>query len=246
MNSSLVLCYHAVSSSWSGTLAVSPRALQGQLELALRRGYEAMTFSELVAGGGAGRTLAVTFDDAYRSVHDLARPVLHRLGIPATVFAPTDFVGRDAPMSWPGIEHHAAGRHARELRPMSWEQLGALQAEGWEVGSHTASHPHLTRLADDQLDAEMLRSRRMLEQRLGRPCRSIAYPYGDADARVARAAERAGYLAGADLGPAAGERGPLLWPRIGVYPQDRRWRYAVKLSPTLRRVHAGLRPPRRP
>jgi len=246
MTSSLVLCYHAVSGSWPGTLAVSPRTLQGQLELALRRGYEPTTFSDLVARGGPGRALAVTFDDAYRSVYDLARPVLARLGVPGTVFAATGFIGRERPMSWPGIERWAGGRHAGELRPMSWEQLAALQAEGWEIGSHSVSHPHLTRLPDEQLDAELARSRRTLEQRLGRPCRSIAYPYGDADARVARAAKRAGYLAGADLGPARGERGPLLWPRIGVYPQDRRWRYAVKLSPTVRRVHAGLRAPRRP
>ena len=88
-------------------------------------------------------------------------------------------------MSWPGIDHWAGGPHEHELEPMSWEELGRLAAAGWEVGSHTRSHPLLTQVADDDsLAGELAQSKAVIESRLDRPCESIAYPYGDHDDRV--------------------------------------------------------------
>ena len=46
----------------------------------------------------------MTFDDAYRSVYEQARPVLESLGVPATVFVPTALVGSERPMAWPGTD----------------------------------------------------------------------------------------------------------------------------------------------
>ena len=93
--------------------------------------------------------LAVTFDDAYRSVIELAFPILSRLGLVGTVFVPTRFAGGEEPMSWPGIDQWVGGPHERELVPMSWEELGRLAEAGWEIGSPHVSHPRLTQVADD-------------------------------------------------------------------------------------------------
>ena len=57
--------------------------------------------------------LAVTFDDAYRSVGELAVPVLAELGVPATVFAPTAFVGDPEPRGWEGTDEWASTRAGR-------------------------------------------------------------------------------------------------------------------------------------
>ena len=52
-------------------------------------------------------------------------PILDDVGFPATVFVPTDYPERPAePMSWDGIDGWLGGPYERELRPMSWEQLG--------------------------------------------------------------------------------------------------------------------------
>src|SRR4051794_5860117 len=186
----LVLCYHAVSTTWTADLSITPERLERQLSLLVGRGYRGDTFTDAVTTSQTGRILVVTFDDAYRSVIELARPILAALGLPGTVYAPTDYVGSERPMSWPGIDHWSDGPHERELIPMGWDELGRLADDGWEVGSHTRSHPHLTQVEDDgALDGELAESRRLIEERLSRACRSIAYPYGDHDDRVVAATE---------------------------------------------------------
>ena len=75
-----------------------------------------------------------------------------------------------------------------------------------------------------------------MERELGRPCRSIAYPYGDVDERVIEAAGAAGYAAGASLPKKLISRGPLDYPRVGVYHVDDLGRFKLKVSPVVRRV----------
>jgi peptidoglycan/xylan/chitin deacetylase (PgdA/CDA1 family) len=243
MSDVLALCYHAVSETWPAALSVTPERLRGQLALLLDRGYAPVTFSRAVLDPPPGRCVAVTFDDAYLSVHTLARPILAELGVVATVFAPTDFVARPEPMRWPGIERWLGTVHEPELRPMSWAQLAALVAGGWEVGSHTARHPRLTELGDLALDSELAASRAECERRLGTACTAIAYPFGDVDPRVRRAAGRAGYVAGAGLSSTWYRPRELEFPRVGVYFGDHRLRYRLKVSPLVRllRLERGRR-----
>lgn len=235
----LVLCYHAVSDRWASPLAVTPDQLERQLGLLVRRGYRGATFERAVtAPPSSSRTLAVTFDDGYRSVFTHARGILERLGLPGTVFVPTDLIGGRAPLSWPGIDHWLGGPHEHELTGMSWDELRSLQEAGWEIGSHTCSHPRLSQLDDRELLHELRDSRRVCEQRLG-DCRTLALPYGDGDARVVPAAMAAGYAAVAGL-PSHRVSSPG-WPRVGVYPADRLGRFRVKVARPVRTVSALMR-----
>ena len=118
MSDVVVLCYHAVSPDWPAQLSVTPERFEHQLRELVGRGYRGATFTEAVTSPPHPRTLAVTFDDGMRSVLERARPVLGRLGLPATVFVPTDLVGSEGPMSWRGIEQWVDGEHGRELVPL--------------------------------------------------------------------------------------------------------------------------------
>ncbi|HWC07707.1 MAG TPA: polysaccharide deacetylase family protein, partial [Solirubrobacterales bacterium] len=128
----LVLCYHAVSPSWPSELAVTPEALREQLSSLLAEGYKPVTFSEAaLARGGEEKLVAATFDDAFLSVFEHGRPVLAELGVPATLYVPTNFPGSGVPFplpeaAWIGSEH------AAELAVMSWDQVRQLRDEGWE------------------------------------------------------------------------------------------------------------------
>ena len=102
-----------------------------------------------------------------RSVLERALPLLARLGLPATVFVPTDLVGADEPMSWRGIEQWASGEYERELVPLTGTSCGALRAAGWEIGSHSRTHARLATLDDDGLADELAGSRERLEAELG-------------------------------------------------------------------------------
>lgn len=234
----LVLCYHAVSEGWPADLSVPPDRLEAQLGALIARGYRGATFTQAVLDPPAARTLAVTFDDAYRSVLTLALPILERLGLPGTVFAPTAYIGLDT-MSWPGIDHFLRGPHEPELTPMTWAELQLLADDGWEIGSHTRTHPRLTRLTNSELETELAGSRMDYERALGTPCRSLAYPYGDHDARVVAASAAAGYEAACTLPSKLHPPIPLRWPRIGVYNADRVTSFRLKVSPVVRRLRGS-------
>ena len=195
----LVLCYHAVSDEWPSRLAVTTGDFRRQLSSLVDRGYRGVTFTDAVTGPADGKRLAVTFDDGYATLATKALPILAELGLVATVFMPTRFPDSGEPMSWPGIEDWLGTEHEPELEPLGWDGLRTLSDAGWEIGSHTVSHPRLTRIDDERLAAELAESKAELERRLERPCRSLAYPYGDVDERVIAAARDAGYVAGAEL-----------------------------------------------
>jgi peptidoglycan/xylan/chitin deacetylase (PgdA/CDA1 family) len=235
----LVLCYHAVSDQWPADLSVTAAQLRSQLELLLRRGYQPATFTDAVTSPEK-RTLAVTFDDGYLSTLERAEPVLSSLGVPGTVFVVTDFVSNGHPLRWPGIEHWCDGPHEAELRGLSWADLETLAAAGWEVGSHTRTHPRLTELDDRALAEELSGSRTACERNLGRPCRSLAYPYGDVDRRVVAAAAAAGYEAAAALPARLSASRPLEYVRIGVYHPDGLGRFRLKVSPLVRHIRLRI------
>ena len=228
----LIVCYHAVSGTWDSPLAVSPEVLDLQLGRLDRLGYRGFTFAEAERRRAAGtlpaRAAVVTFDDGYASTA-AARPVLERLGWPATVFVVTSFTSSGAALAWAGTEHWLSSPHAHELRPLDWDALAELAEAGWEVGSHTVSHPRLPELGDEALERELVESRETIARRLGR-CDTIAYPYGAVDRRVAAAGARAGYLAACTLPRALSVDEPHLRPRVGLYTRDTGMRLWLKVS----------------
>jgi peptidoglycan/xylan/chitin deacetylase (PgdA/CDA1 family) len=235
----VVLCYHAVSPDWPASLSLTPDSLERQLTFLSKRGYRGVPASEALERAVSGREVAITFDDAYRSVLELAKPILDRLGMRASVYVPTNWPDRDEPMTWPGIAHWVGTEHEPELACMTWDELRGLADDGWEIGSHTCSHPRLAELStQDEIAGELEGSRLACEEHLGRPCRSIAYPYGSYDDRVVDAASDTGYEFGLTLPHGLHGPQPLVWPRIGVYRADRTWRWRLKLSPTIRRARA--------
>lgn len=229
----LVLCYHAVSDGWPDVIAVEPTRLEGQVTRLLARGWQATTFTEAVLRPPAPKTLAITFDDGFRSVVRLAAPILQRLGATATVFVPTEFPDSGRPLAWPQIDRWLGTSHERELEPASWADLAALADVGWEIGSHSVTHPFLGNLAPHRLEAELRLSREEIERRIGR-CSSIAYPYGDVNERVAQLAAESGYDAGAALLPLRHGGDPLRYPRVFVSSREGDARHRLHLRRPVR------------
>lgn len=158
--------------------------------------------------------VAITFDDAFRSVLENAVPELTRRALPATIFVPVEFVGR-AP-TW---EMETAGDPDDEV--ITDEELRALP-ELVELGSHTLRHPRLTSVADDVLEAEVRESRERLERLVGASVRLLAFPYGEHDDRVVEVCRRAGYerVFGIEPRPADRLGRDFVRGRIAVEPTD--------------------------
>ena len=79
---------------------------------------------------------------------------------------------------------------------MTWDQAVRLDAQLVEFGSHTCTHPVLSRCGIEELTYELRQSRRVLSARLGRNIDTFAYPHGepaDYDERAMEAVKAAGY-----------------------------------------------------
>jgi peptidoglycan/xylan/chitin deacetylase (PgdA/CDA1 family) len=229
----LVLCYHAVSDSWPDELAIPPTALVEQIRKLLRRGLHPGSADDALAGR---RILHLTFDDAYKNVESVL-PDLGRLRVPVTIFACPGFADDGRPFVVPELTERTRGFHG-EAQTMSWEELRASASMGVEVGSHTVSHPHLTRLGDKELELELADSKRRLEDELGRPCRFLAYPYGEHDGRVRAAARAVGYEGAFALRSREGD--PFAIPRVDIYRSDGQLKVALKTSVAYRPVQTLL------
>ena len=134
----VVLCYHGISEDWRSELTVTPQQLEAQVERMLARGYSAVTFSEAILAPRWRKTFAVTFDDAYASVGILARPVLDRLGVPATVFVPTAFQESHEPDEL--ARNRSLGRGREQGRAAAARVGAAPRDAGGGMGDRIA-HP---------------------------------------------------------------------------------------------------------
>jgi peptidoglycan/xylan/chitin deacetylase (PgdA/CDA1 family) len=221
----LVLGYHAISPDWADDVAVTPEMLDRQLQHIVEQGYRGATFSDVALGKVEGKAVAVTFDDGFASVADIASPILERLGLVGTAFVPTEQIAigsRD-----PG--------DAPDAR-MSWQDLRSLASMGWEIGSHTRTHARLSDLSDAELEEELAGSRLACEERLGIRCSSLAYPWGDHDSRTVRAARRAGYSTAATADTGIPGDSPLRCPRVVVLRGDDLRLFRLKVSRAMRRL----------
>jgi len=82
-----------------------------------------------------------------------------------------------------------------EFSSVTWDQAREMRAKGVEIGSHTLTHPILTKVGDERLQRELRDSKSQLEEVIGHQVDLFCYPNGDNDERVRSEVARAGYLA---------------------------------------------------
>jgi peptidoglycan/xylan/chitin deacetylase (PgdA/CDA1 family) len=175
-----ILTYHSIDSSGS-PISVDVTAFRRHVECLASQGPRVVGLDELLRLPDDASAVAITFDDAFVNFAELAWPLLSEHGLPATIFVPTEHAGGTNGWS-------AADRSIPHLPLLDGDALGRLAADGVTLGSHTCTHPHLTRLSDGDLRGELERSADQLERMTGVRPAALAYPYGACNATTAAAA----------------------------------------------------------
>jgi len=187
-----ILVYHKIAPIPAGTRYpknyVTPEQFDTQLAHLRWRGYRAITFADYFAYRRGARRLPshsiiLTFDDGYRSVREIAVPMLRRYGFVATIFPVAGALGKTN--AWDADDIQEPLLDADEIR--------ALGDEGFEFGSHTMTHPRLPSLDRGTALAELIQSRERLGALLGKPVTTLCYPYGAYGAETKALAGAAGY-----------------------------------------------------
>lgn len=211
-----IFTYHSIDHPPAGTplakLHVRPLEFERQCRWLVRLGMRGVSMTEgyrALQAGRAGKLVAITLDDGYQDNLLHAAAILKRHGFGATCYVVTDTIGGtnvwDAALGVP-------------RRMMSERDLQAWQAQGFEIGSHTCSHPHLDQLQPQVLAAELAGSRQRLQALTGTAVEHFCYPYGDHDAAVVAAARQAGYVTATTTRKGIAQTGddPLQLPRISI------------------------------
>lgn len=189
--------YHAVGLPVSGKrdtfLNVPEESFRRQMRMLASLGYRTRTFGEILEAWRTGRTLprrtfAVTFDDAYQCVATVAAPILDAYELKGTIFVVSSWAD--------GSEESASGPGRANTALLKWQALTELVRSGWEIGGHTASHPHLDQLDDAHALDEIVSGNRDIERALGVTVRTFCYPFGHLNERTPRLVREAG-LSGA-------------------------------------------------
>lgn len=188
-----ILMYHSIAKPKNPAYdrwCVSTQRFHAHMSALAANGYSVLTTGDYVDHLGSGaalpdRFVVLTFDDGLQDFITGALPVLGMFGFPATLYVVAGRIGLTS--RW------LAALGEGQRRMLTATELRLLARSGIEIGSHTMTHPELDILDPARAMAEIGESRRVLEDILGAPVRSFAYPHGYNSQRTREIVERAGY-----------------------------------------------------
>jgi peptidoglycan/xylan/chitin deacetylase (PgdA/CDA1 family) len=211
--------YHVVGPTPEGAalpgLYVSRRDFAAQLRWLASHGYHPVTLSavSLYWRGRKPlppRPIVLSFDDGYREQFTVAAPLLARRHWPAVLN-----------LEYAHLVH----------QDLTGSMVRQLLTDGWELASHTLTHPDLTAVDPARLRREVRRSRQLLRRRFGVPVDFFCYPAGAFNARVVHAVRAAGYRGATTTRPGLARRSePFTLSRIRVDSGDGARELARKLA----------------
>jgi peptidoglycan/xylan/chitin deacetylase (PgdA/CDA1 family) len=185
-----ILCYHRFAERCSASFCTPADVFEEQMKYLKENGYRVISLSEFQEFITYRRSiplksLVITLDDGYRSIYEIAYPILKKYEFTATLFIYTNFIGNSK-------------------SAMTWDELRQMKADGFEVGSHSLSHCDLTRKRAgesdqaffDRVKEELVVSKQIIDEKLGQDTTYLAFPYGAYDPAVLALSQEVGYKLG--------------------------------------------------
>lgn len=181
-----ILLYHRIDvSPINSQYYVKPEKFEEQMKLLYDWGYTTVTTSELIKAIKEGvdlppRPVIITFDDGHLDNYTTAFPIMEKYGFTGVLYIVGNYMGADG--------------------YMTATQISEMADAGWEVGSHSMNHFDLQTLDKESQHIEIVDSREKLENEIGVPVRTFAYPFGLMNDSAGSLVHEAGYVAAMGLG----------------------------------------------
>ncbi len=208
--SAVIFMYHHFGDERYPSTNIQLQQFDDHLTYLKSEGFHILPLEQLLATLRSGdplpdRSVAITMDDAYRSIYSEAYPRLKKLGWPFTVFVSSDYIDK------------------KFSNYLSWEQMREMQQHGASFANHSATHDHLTQVKKGEssdewrrrITADLQRATRRLKEELGEENNLFAYPYGEYNNELATIIESLGLTAfGQHSGAIGRHSDPRALPRF--------------------------------
>jgi len=182
------LVYHNFSKKESDRTAVSQDDFEAQMKYLKQHAYHVISIDQLLGFINykeqiPEKSIVITFDDAWRSIFDIALPILIKYGFTATFFVYTDFIGGG--------------------KAMTWKQIETLSKIGFDIQCQTKTHRNLAVPKKNESFQEYFKSiemeisypKQLIKKNLNIDCKYLAYPYGETNNLVIAMLKKHGYRA---------------------------------------------------
>jgi peptidoglycan/xylan/chitin deacetylase (PgdA/CDA1 family) len=174
----VILQYHHVSDKTPASTSISPKQFEVHLQYLKDNGFNVVALSTLIDGIKAqkalpDKTVAITFDDAYKDNLTYAKPILDKFAFPYTIFVN------------PGIIERNLGNESSHY--LSWSQLKTMADEGVIIANHGYEHDSIARMSGGLTQAQwfaqqtelLLKAEKIIKDKTGQSWQYFAYPYGE-------------------------------------------------------------------
>ncbi len=181
-----VLMYHSIVNETTKGLhrtIISKHQFQEQIEWLYAHGYESISPLEansiLKNKQSYSKKVVLTFDDGYKSYHNIALPILNNAHYKATLFLTTNFLDQKC---YPN-ELVSKNLLQNSDRPLNTNELNDLLNAQWHIGNHTCTHASLYKKANELIEYELDTSNVFIKNKIGFMPKFFAFPYGAYDTK---------------------------------------------------------------
>ena len=179
--SAVVIVYHRFGEDAYPSTSVTIEQFEQHLTILDDGNYHVLPLDEVVRGLAGERALpdravAITVDDAYRSILTEAMPRLVQRGFPFTVFINTDAVNNS-------------------VSSISWDDVRAMHEAGATIGAQSAGHGHMAFMDRGRIEEDLARMTSDFINEIGFVPKFFAYPYGEFSRELATMVRDLGYRA---------------------------------------------------
>lgn len=184
-----IFIYHSVRPAFPTQTAnqrlysITPATFEQQLQFLHDNGFTVISMDQLAVDvqnattSGVAKPVVLTFDDGWENQYKYAFPLLKKYHYTGTFYIFTNPIGKSKNF-------------------LTWQQIAEMNTAGMTIGSHTLSHPYLSKITPDQLHAEVFNSKQILETHLGKPITNFASPFGYTSPALVALLKQAGYTTG--------------------------------------------------
>ena len=216
VKSAVILQYHHVDTRSPAVTSVTPTQFTEQMQYLADNRFNVIPLSQLIIAlknhhDLPVKTVAITFDDGYKSILNNAHPILKKHGFPYAMFIAVKPIEK------------------RYRKMMSWQEIKHIASEGAEIMNHSYGHEHLIRRLSSETQGEWLqrvkinveKTETLIKQHTGQNHKILAYPYGEYNSELMVQLEKMGFTAVGQQSGAVGSYSNLQalarFPIAGVY-----------------------------